>query len=82
MLLPKTSDYTMLDLICSHILASMAQPISFGPHLMQISASIGAAVFEGPDADLEELYKNGDLALYASKTAGRNGWRLHGHSAF
>ncbi|MES2039372.1 MAG: diguanylate cyclase [Pseudomonadota bacterium] len=81
-LLPKTSDYTMLDLICSRILASMAQPISFGPHSMQISASIGAAIFEGPHADLEELYKNSDLALYASKTAGRNGWRLHGHSAF
>lgn len=76
-LLPNTSGNDMLEVICGRIVNSMAEPIAFGEHSMQISASIGAASFDGSGDDLDDLYKNADLALYATKNAGRNGWSLH-----
>ncbi len=80
-LLPNTDAHGTLDVICDRIVASMAEPIAFGAHQMRISASIGAATFNGGRDDLDALYKEADLALYATKSAGRNGWRLHQREA-
>ncbi len=39
---------------------------------VQISASIGIALYSKDGADFDSLYKNADIALYASKEAGKN----------
>jgi diguanylate cyclase (GGDEF)-like protein len=77
-LLSNTGDYATLDAICGRIVASLAEPVPFGAQLLRISASIGAATYHGTGDDLEQLYKQADLALYASKDRGRNGWSLYG----
>jgi diguanylate cyclase (GGDEF)-like protein len=77
-LLPHTGKENALAIICDRIVASMAEPIPFEQHQMRISASVGAATFTIGKDDLDALYKDADLALYAAKSAGRNGWRLHG----
>jgi diguanylate cyclase (GGDEF)-like protein len=74
-LLSNTGDYATLDAICGRIVASMAEPVQFGPYTLHISASIGAATFDPFQGDLDQLYKHADLALYATKGSGRNGWR-------
>lgn len=79
-LLSSTCEYACVGLICERIVASLAEPIYFGEHAMRVSASIGAATFPRGAGDLDALYKNADLALYATKSAGRNGWNLHGHA--
>ena len=68
-------------LVCERIIASLAEEIVFGSETMRIGASIGAAIFQHGAAELEALYKAADVALYAAKGAGRNGWRIHGQPA-
>ncbi len=62
--------------ICERIVAAMAQPVLFKAHSLQISASVGAAVFMPRVSDVEAVYKAADVALYRTKQAGRNGWTL------
>lgn len=76
-LLSNTGNDATLDTVCGRIVASMAEPVQFGTHTLRISASIGAATFEYPYDDLDQLYKNADIALYATKGRGRNGWTLY-----
>ena len=79
-LLSNTSEHASMGVFCDRIVAAMAEPVYFGEHVMKISASVGAAVFDGAEEGMDTLYKHADLALYATKTAGRNGWTLHGHA--
>ena len=37
----------------------------------QTTASIGVAVFHGDEAEVDDLLKRADLAMYEAKTAGR-----------
>jgi diguanylate cyclase (GGDEF)-like protein/PAS domain S-box-containing protein len=47
-----------------------------GSHLITTDASIGVALASGPSADLDQLLKNADLAMYAAKSAGRRTYRF------
>jgi diguanylate cyclase len=40
---------------------------------LQVTLSIGIAIFEGGELDTTELLRRADAALYAVKRAGRNG---------
>jgi diguanylate cyclase (GGDEF)-like protein len=46
--------------------------ITHGTHSLQLTASIGVAVYPNHGRDMDELFKNVDLALYQSKDDGRN----------
>ncbi len=41
-----------------------------------VGASVGIALFPAHGNTAEELLRSADMALYAAKAAGRNGWRL------
>ncbi|MDB5580750.1 MAG: diguanylate cyclase [Bradyrhizobium sp.] len=45
-------------------------------HLVTTDASIGIALASRHSADLEQLLKNADLAMYSAKAAGRRTWRF------
>jgi diguanylate cyclase (GGDEF)-like protein len=74
-LLSQTRDRETLEPVCARILADLAAPLRHGDAVIEISASIGAAVYSTED-DHEQLYKRADLALYQAKGAGRSTWRL------
>jgi diguanylate cyclase (GGDEF)-like protein len=58
------------------ILADITRPISpDGHHLMTVRASVGVAE-ASPGGDLEQLMRNADVAMYAAKDDGKNGFRL------
>ena len=67
--------------MCARILDYLAQPLALPLALplrqdravIEISASVGAAVYRHGDSH-EQLYKQADLALYHAKDAGRNTW--------
>jgi diguanylate cyclase (GGDEF)-like protein len=61
--------------VCARILANLALPLSYGEATIEISASIGAAIYRDGESH-EQLYKRADLALYQAKAAGRDTWRL------
>ncbi len=50
----------------------IAAPFAVGEHSLQVSASIGIAVFPGDGQAPDELLMNADAAMYAAKSAGKN----------
>ncbi|WP_343730018.1 diguanylate cyclase [Duganella sp.] len=61
--------------VCDRILVNLAAPLAHGASVIEISASVGAAIHRIGDSH-EQLYKRADVALYHAKAAGRNTWRL------
>ena len=79
-LLSQTTERETLGPVCSRILEHLVQPLSHGGAAMHVSASVGAAIHDGPGGTHEQLYKRADVALYQAKAAGRNTWRLAGEA--
>jgi len=74
-LLAPASGASVAD-VAQRIVESMRAPITFGPHAMHVSASIGAVLACTRTVDTAALYKEADMALYQAKEAGRDGWRM------
>lgn len=57
---------------------TIREPVRIGPHVLEVTASIGIAVRQADCNDDEaELMKKADVAMYAAKQAGRNSYRLY-----
>ena len=54
----------------------ISQAFRVGEHDLQISASIGIAVFPGNGLTPQELLMNADAAMYHAKGTGKNGYRF------
>lgn len=52
----------------------LSKPFRVGEHDLQISASVGIALFPGNGLTAEELLMNADAAMYHAKGAGKNGY--------
>lgn len=63
--------------VADKIINALKVPVCIGDHTLEVSMSIGIAVYpiNGND-DAVELMKKADLAMYAAKVAGRNGYRF------
>lgn len=71
-LLPSAQSEASLRSIGGRIISKLEVPILFQGEHCQISASIGTAFFEpGCELTADQLVSNADVALYASKDAGR-----------
>ena len=62
------------------IIAALSKPMTVLGQTVQIGASIGIAFFPGDADNKDALVTLADDALYAAKAAGRNTFRIHGHS--
>ena len=58
--------------VAEKILASVAQIDSIGGHEVNVSFSIGIAVFPHDAQDVDELLMRADVAMYQAKDSGRN----------
>ncbi|MGN6585499.1 MAG: putative bifunctional diguanylate cyclase/phosphodiesterase [Rhizobiaceae bacterium] len=58
--------------IANRILWALRPNFRFGPIRHHASASIGAVVFDGGEANSNEVLKRADIAMYRAKNAGRN----------
>ena len=58
------------------ILAALNQPYELAEHKIRSTASIGATLFTGRKNAIDELLQQADMAMYQSKTAGRNTLRF------
>ena len=64
------------DRICS----SLAAPFRIGPEPIRISTSVGIAVDAAHHADVGDLMRRADAAMYRAKTNGKAGWTIDPHS--
>lgn len=58
--------------IAGHMLARLAEPFSYGGHIINCRASVGISTCPRDHCDASELLKDADLALYRAKALGRN----------
>lgn len=65
-----------LSEIAGRLIRRIEEPISYDDQTCQVSASIGIAMSEGAVDDPAEVMEQADMALYASKRAGRAQFRF------
>ncbi len=65
--------------VCEAVVASARVPLRFAEGMAHVSASIGATLV-GDEACLDEVLRRADVALYAVKARGRDGYRLFDES--
>ncbi len=58
------------------LVEALAAPFDCNGQLMKVSCSIGISVYPDDARNEEDLLRNADLAMYAAKDAGRNGYRF------
>jgi diguanylate cyclase (GGDEF)-like protein/PAS domain S-box-containing protein len=73
---PDQADREALGEIAASIISQLSQPYNIGGSQCSIGASIGIAVAPTDGRTREELIRNADLALYASKANGRGRFRF------
>ncbi len=59
-------------LVGEKVLSILNQPYYLAGHELRSTPSIGLTLFEGRRATIDELMRQADLAMYQSKSAGRN----------
>jgi diguanylate cyclase (GGDEF)-like protein/PAS domain S-box-containing protein len=62
--------------VAEKIIAAVQKPLPVGEMSMEVSASIGIALYPVDGADPESLLRNADSAMYRAKEAGRNTYQL------
>ena len=62
--------------VAQKIIDRINQPFVLSQGPAQVSASIGIALYPDHASTARELAHRADLAMYAAKQAGKNGWRL------
>lgn len=62
--------------VAEKIVENLGRPFKIAPHSIDISASVGIAIYPTHGDDAASLMKHADIAMYAAKQNGRNGYRL------
>lgn len=76
-LLPFVADRFVVDRLAKTLIGNITKPIQTSSgHTIGVGASIGVSLANRPDMKKEQIIKQADLALYAVKQAGRNGYRI------
>ena len=70
LLLLSQSDPRELALLAEAVRRSLRAPINIAGQEVVLTASIGIAIYDGPDEDAAELLREGELAMYRAKRGG------------
>ena len=62
--------------VAEKIIAAVQRPMAVGGIPVEVSASIGVALYPVDGMDAEALLRNADSAMYRAKEAGRNNYQL------
>lgn len=77
MLLPDVAEDVVALRVADKVLAALAQPCRIDGHLVEPAGSIGVALCPLHASDAKTLMRYADLAMYAAKSAGRQGAALY-----
>jgi diguanylate cyclase (GGDEF)-like protein len=70
-------DVTLAEMrwVCAGLLNRLRQPVSLGPAEIEVGTSIGLVMLDAGRRDVDDALRDGDLAMYAAKSAGKNRWK-------
>ena len=63
------------DLV-DRLLHACSDPITVGGEVLQVSASVGVAIYPHDNADADQLMRHADQAMYQAKQSGKNRYHL------
>lgn len=66
------TDFYLIESLVEKVLEQLSAPYSLEQNIAFVSASIGITIFPNDGANVEELLKNADSAMYRAKENGRN----------
>jgi len=64
------------ELVAAKIVHALGQPHRIEGHDIVCTPSVGVAMFDPHTRTVDKLLKQGDMAMYEAKAAGRNGYRV------
>ena len=76
LLIPDIAGRDDAVMIVSKIFDQLKQPVELEGHEVFVSFSIGIALFPQDGASMEVLVKNADMAMYHTKSHGKNGYEF------
>lgn len=76
-LLPHITDHYQVEKVAMKILAALRAPYLIEMHEVNVSASIGIAIYPDDGLEVEDLLKLADGAMYLAKHSGRDTWQAH-----
>ncbi|QGZ42469.1 PAS domain S-box-containing protein/diguanylate cyclase (GGDEF)-like protein [Pseudoduganella flava] len=79
LVLPQSGDDTDRAALLDKVLAAVVQPVVLDGQPVQVSCSIGAAVFPRDGGDRDTLMMNADAAMYRAKELGKNNCQFYAH---
>lgn len=65
------------EIVAQKIMQAMAEPVLVSEFELQVSTSIGIALFPDDSDDLDEVIKCADMALYRAKDEGRGTFKMY-----
>jgi diguanylate cyclase (GGDEF)-like protein len=77
LVLPQVSQPANASKLAQRILDVFREPLVFDGHQLNITTSIGIAVYPEDGKDIEILLKNADTAMYRAKEQGRDAYRFY-----
>ncbi|MGE4560161.1 MAG: diguanylate cyclase, partial [Desulfobulbus sp.] len=63
--------------VADKIMAALAEPVQAKEHRIQVSTSIGIALYPDDAGSIDEVIKCADMALYAAKEIGRSNYQFY-----
>lgn len=76
LLLPNIKSQTDASIICKKIISELKQPFFIEDNELYITGSIGIALFPDNGQKIDHLIQNADIAMYYTKTRGKNGFQF------
>ena len=70
--LPEIESVDQVGFVAQKILHALRQPMQIDGHAIQLSGSIGIAIYPFDGVTSEQLMKNADAAMYRAKDSGKN----------
>jgi diguanylate cyclase (GGDEF)-like protein/PAS domain S-box-containing protein len=77
LLLPGLGDVDDAACVAEKVLEALRQPFELDGGELYITTSIGVSLYPDDGADVEELVKNADIAMYRAKDQGRDNFQLY-----
>ncbi len=76
LLIEEAPDPAAVEAFAEHVVGAFSEPFALADGSVITTATVGVAT-TADSADVDELLRHADLALYAAKTAGKRQWRRY-----
>ncbi|MEN9848336.1 MAG: hypothetical protein RL368_1076 [Pseudomonadota bacterium] len=77
LILPNLSKTSVVKVIATRVIDALSRSFQLAGHNLNISGSVGIAIYPQDGDDIQTLLKHADIAMYNAKGAGRNNYQFY-----